>query len=287
MSTRFGRLKQLEPVGPSGEALLDYGIYDALRAGFERIVLVIRPELEEDVRAHCAVRWAQVPLAFVHQTPDQVPPGHTCPAGRVKPWGTAHAALAAEPAVAGPFAIANADDFYGARAYTALAAHLRRGGDEHALVGYRLDATLSPHGGVSRGWCETDGAHLRHVTEIHDIHWDGAQLRGRGPDGHPRALESDALVSMNLWGFRPGIFPLLREAFGAFFATPAAAPEGEFLLSSTIGDLVAAGCARVRLLATDERWMGVTYPDDRVTVTDQLRALVAAGRYPAQLGPLG
>ncbi|MDH4045244.1 MAG: NTP transferase domain-containing protein [Gemmatimonadota bacterium] len=285
MSTRFGRLKQLEPVGPSGEALLDYGIFDALRAGFERMVLVIRPELEATVRAHCAVRWGAVPIAFAHQTLDQVPGGQTCPPTRVKPWGTAHAVLAAAPAVDGPFGVANADDFYGARAYQDLAAHLRAGGAEHALVGYRLDATLSPHGGVSRGWCETTGDHLRHVTEIHDIRLDGAHLRGRDPGGILHTMRPESLVSMNLWGFQLGILPLLRDAFGAFFATSAAATDGEFLLSNAVGDLVAAGDARVRVLATDERWMGVTYPDDRETVADRLRALVADGRYPAQLEP--
>ena len=283
MSTRYGRLKQLEPVGPSGEALLDYGIHDALRAGFARIVLVVRPEIEAAVRAHCGARWGAVPIAFAHQTLGQVPPGVTVPPDRVKPWGTAHAVLAAAPLVDGPCAVSNADDFYGSSAYAAVAAHLAANDDAHALVGYRLDQTLSEHGGVSRGVCELDGHRLRGLTEILDIRRDDAHLRGRAADGRLRELRGDALVSMNLWGFRPTVFPVLEEAFRAFLARPAAA-TGEFLLSSTLGDLAAADRLRLHVLPTVEPWMGVTYPDDREPVAARLRALVADGQYPARLG---
>jgi len=283
MSTRYGRLKQLEPIGPAGEALLDYGIHDALRVGFARVVLVIRPELEAAFRAHCDARWEAVPIAFAHQTLGQVPPGVTVPPDRVKPWGTAHAVLAAAPHVDGACAVSNADDFYGSSAFAALAAHLEADNDAHALVGYRLDETLSEHGGVSRGVCDLDGHRLRGLTEILDIRRDEAHLRGRAPDGRLRELRGDALVSMNLWGFRPTVFGFLEEAFRAFVARPGAA-VGEFLLSSTLGELAAAERLRLHVLPTAERWMGVTFPDDRDLVATRLRAVVAAGQYPARLG---
>jgi hypothetical protein len=283
MSTRYGKLKQLEPVGPSGEALLDYGIHDALRAGFGRVVLVIRQELEDVFRAHCDPRWGGVPIGFAHQRLDQLPPGVTPPPDRVKPWGTAHATLAAAPYVDGACAVSNADDFYGPTAYAALAAHLAVDGEAHALVGYRLDETLSAHGGVSRGLCDLDGRRLRGLTEILDIRRDGQHLRGRAEDGRVRELRPDSLVSMNLWGLRAGVFALLEEAFRAFVARPDAG-TAEFLLSNTLGHLAAAGRVRLDVLPTAERWMGITHPDDRVPVAARLRALVADGRYPARLG---
>lgn len=283
MSTRYGRLKQLEPIGPSGEALLDYGICDAMRAGFERFVVVIRPELEGAVRDHCTDWWPSLSWALAHQTLDQLPAGVRPPSDRVKPWGTAHAVLAAAELVDGPCAVCNADDFYGAGAYVALARHLREAGTRHAAVGYRLEATLSPHGGVSRGLFEVDGDRVRRVTELADLRWEGAVLRGRAADGRPRAVGGEVPVSMNLWGFRPDIFPLLRAAFTGFLAGAGPATGGEFLLSSVVGDLVAAGRAELQLLRTTERWMGVTHPGDRDEVAARLRALVADGRYPSDL----
>lgn len=283
MSTRYGKLKQLDPVGPSGEALLDYGIHDALRAGFGRIVLVIRREIEEPFRAHCDARWAGVPVSFAFQRLDQLPAGMTPPSSRTKPWGTAHAALAAAPHVDGACAVCNADDLYGPTAYAALAAHLGTDGATHALVGYRLDETLSAHGGVSRGLCEVERGRLRRITELLDIRREGDALRGRAVDGRERALRPDDLVSMNLWGFRPGVMALLDEAFRAFLDRPDAA-AAEFLLSDTLGDLAAAGRVRLDVLPTAEHWLGMTHPADRELVMARLRTMVAEGRYPARLG---
>jgi len=284
MSTRYGRLKQLDPVGPSGEALLDYGIFDAVRAGFTRVVLVVRPEIEAAVRDHCAPRWGAVMSVYAHQTLDQVPEGFTVPADRTKPWGTAHAVLAAETAVQGPFAVSNADDFYGTAAYRALASHLASGGDEHAMVGYRLDATLSAHGGVSRGLCTVAEGRLRGMAEVHDIRRgpDGV-LRGRTLDGRERVCDPAAMVSMNLWGFRPAVFPLLRGAFGEFLASQGADRKAEFLVSEAAGSLVAADRVRLRVLSVDAPWMGVTFPEDRDGVVRRLREAVASGEYPADL----
>lgn len=284
LSTRYGRLKQLEPVGPSGETLLDYGLFDAWRAGFERVVLVVRPEIEAKVREHVARRWRGQQVEFVHQQLSQIPAGTAVPPGRTKPWGTAHAALAAEGTVAGPFAVANADDFYGADAYDALATHLGAGGDAHALVGYRLADTLSPHGGVSRGICrvQPDGL-LRGLIEVHDVRQTAAGLMGRAGDGERVRLQPDDVTSMNLWGFTPAIFPLLHDAFGGFLQRTGGDLRGEFLLSTVVGDLAATEHARVRVLAGGTTWMGMTFREDRATVATRVGALVAAGDYPGDL----
>lgn len=290
LGTRFGGPKQLSPVGPSGETLLDYAIYDATRAGFTGAVLVIREELSTRVRDHVArAIGGAVPVQFVEQRLDDLPGGRPVPAGRVKPWGTAHAVLAARDAVEGPFAACNADDFYGRDALTRAAEFLAGGhaGDSpetFANVAYPLRDTLSAAGGVNRAVCHADGdGWLESVEEVVDIRrlgaggYAGTDLRGR-----PVPLTADALVSMNLWAFTPAVFALLRRGFAEFLAQPSA-PQSEFLISHGIGDAVRRGEARVRLLGTHSHWLGVTYPDDRPHVAEALRRLVAAGDYPARL----
>lgn len=286
LSTRYGRLKQLEPVGPAGEALLEYGLYDALRAGFTRLVLVVRREIEADLRAHLGPRWGGTDLTFVHQDLAQVPMELPPTAGRVKPWGTAQAVLAAEAAVAGPFAVCNADDFYGADAFAALAEHLRDAvaTQEQALVGYAVRETLSPHGGVSRGLCEMDAAgRLTRVTEVLEVRDRDDAITGIDAAGRPVLLAADAVVSMNLWGFTPAIFPLLHERFAAFLRARRGDALAEFLISTAVNELVAAGRITLRVLRTAEAWIGVTHPEDRPAVVARLRALTAAGRYPQPL----
>jgi hypothetical protein len=286
MSTRYGRLKQIDPVGPAGEALLEYGLYDALRAGFPRIVLVVRREIEADLRAHLMPRWGGADLAFVHQDLAQVPHGAPVTAERVKPWGTAHAVLAAEAAVVGPFAVCNADDFYGAGAFAALADHLRHADatGEQALVGYAVRETLSPHGGVSRGLCEMDAAGLlTRVTEVLGVQDREGTIAGVRAGGGPVPLAPDAVVSMNLWGFTPAIFPLLHERFAAFLGARGGDPRAEFLISTAANELVAGGRIALRVLRTTEAWFGVTHPEDRPAVVARLRTLTAAGRYPQPL----
>jgi hypothetical protein len=283
MSTRYGRLKQLEPVGPSGETLLDYGIFDARRAGFDRVVCVIRREIEEAIRTHLARRWPDVPVDFVYQGLDRGD-GGAVPRGRTKPWGTANAILSASGAVAGGFAVSNADDFYGREGYAALATHLGHVRGVQALVGYRLEETLSEHGGVSRGICEVDHhGLLRRVVEVHELRRVGPLVRGRTADGAERDYPPDAVASMNLWGFTPAIFPLLREGFSAFLARHGTDPKAEYPISTAVGDLVAGGRVRLRVLPAGAGWMGVTFPADHATVTAGLRGLVASGRYPSSL----
>jgi len=292
LGTRFGAPKQLSPLGPSGETLLDYAIYDATCAGFTRAVLVIREELGARVRDHVArVIGGAVPVQVVEQRLDDLPGGCGVPEGRVKPWGTAHAVLAVRDAVEGPFAACNADDFYGRDALRRAAEFLAGGqtGDSlgtFASIAYHLRDTLSAAGGVNRGVCHADGdGWLESVEEVVDIRRleDGAYA-GTDPRGRPVQLAADDLVSMNLWAFTPAVFAVLRRGF-AEFLRQASAGGLEFLISHGIGDAVRRGEARVRLLSTQGRWLGVTYPDDRPRVEAALRQLVAAGEYPERLWP--
>lgn len=281
MSTRYGRLKQLEPVGPTGAALLDYAIYDAFLAGFDRVAVVVRREIAAAVREHVLTRWADLPVAFPEQDQDRMPPGRT------KPWGTAHAALCAAPVLDGPFAVANADDFYGRQAYALLADHLRSRPAEQALVSYRLDATLSPSGGVSRGICALDGDMVTGIEEYVGVEQQGSRIVGRDPRGDVHVLAPDTPTSMNLWGLTAAVPALLAEGFTAFADDRARAAEQEFLLSSELGGLAADGRIRLRAAGPVGGWMGMTFPDDRARVAAALRAATDAGTYPADLGPTG
>jgi len=293
LGTRFGGPKQLSPVGPSGETLLDYAIYDATRAGFTRAVLVIREEVGARVRDHVArVIGGAVPVHFVEQRLDDLPGGHRVPEGRMKPWGTAHAVLAARDAVEGAFAACNADDFYGPGAYRLLAEHLRgeaarevgRAPPVHALVGYRLDATLSAHGGVARAvaWSGPDGL-LARLVEVREVRRTDLGLRGVTATGAQRELTGEEPTSMNLWGFMPDVLAVLPDQFATFLASPHRAPDAEFFLSTALDEQVTAGRAKLRVLSAPDRWLGMSFAADVPAVRAALAALVQAGTYPADL----
>ena len=277
VGSRFGGPKQLSPLGPSGETLLDYAILDALRAGFARVVLVIRKELAAPLREHIsAVTGGAVPVDYVEQR---------VPEGRAKPWGTAHAVLVARGALEGPFAVCNADDFYGAGAYRLLAEHLTSAPGVHALVGYRLDQTLSEHGGVARAvaTCGPDGM-LTRLVEVRDVRRLNGVLRGVTAAGEPHEFTGGEHTSMNLWGFTHDVLAVLEEQFRAFLAASRLA-DAEFLLSTALDEQVTAGRARLRVLTASpaERWLGVTFAADVPAVRAAIGALVHAGVYPADL----
>lgn len=278
LGTRYGGLKQLTPVGPHGEALLDYGIYDAVRAGFRTVVLVIREEVEQLFRRHIAeVVGTAIEIVFAHQTLEPARPG------RAKPWGTGHAVLAAAWGIRGPFAVMNADDCYGADSFRLLFEHLESSAD-HALVGYTLRETMSEHGGVSRAIVELDArGYLSRLTEVSDIVSRAGAFTGRTTAGQTVSLHGDELVSMNLWGFTPPMLPMLERQFARFLETRGADPRAEFLLSEAVGDQVVANGARVRVLRTRARWFGMTFAADDVSVRNEVRRLVDAGQYPANL----
>jgi hypothetical protein len=262
LARRYGRTKQLDAVGPSGGALLDYAIRDARAAGFGEVILVIRPGMEADVTAHLEAVHGDAEFArFAEQRQEDLTAG--VGAGREKPWGTGHAVLAARPLVAGPFAVCNADDYYGPEAWQALAEHLAAS-SEAAVVAYPVESTLSPRGGVSRAALvqHNDGT-LRGIRELHELTAGPDGVIGRDVDGRTHVIPPEAPVSMNLWGFPATALPALEERFREFLRHHAADPSREFLLSDAVGELLASGDLTVRVLPAGRGWMGMTFPGDR------------------------
>jgi hypothetical protein len=293
IGSRYGGLKQVDPVGPSGEMIIDYSIFDALRAGFDKVVFIISKAIEEVF--HERVGQAidrRCQTAYVIQSLEDLPPGCSIPAGRVKPWGTAHATLTARSVVDSPFAVINADDYYGRGALQAVADTLLNtppasveGLSNYCMVGYRLENTLTEHGHVARGICSVgDTGHLRGVRELTHIERieNGAGYTEDGINWHPLPL--DAVVSMNMWGFYPSLFPELQAHFSAFLeASQENMLKAEYFLPSVVNDLVKADKAQVQVLRTAERWYGMTYLEDRPVVKAAIHELVNQGVYPVKL----
>lgn len=284
IGSRFGGVKQVQPVGPRGELIIEYSAFDALRAGFGRLVLVIRKDIERDFREAIGRRLEQrMEVSYVFQEIDALPGGFKAPAGRTKPWGTAHATLAARPAVRGPFAVINADDFYGASAYRTLAAHFAASTD-YAMVGYPLSQTLSEHGTVSRGLCATDATgRLASITEITKIEKIPGGARYHDAGGQARLLKGDEIVSMNFWGFTPAVFPQLEAKLGAFLAQHGNDPKAEVYLPTALSELNQSGEARIALHRSEDAWFGLTYKEDLSAAQAAIKGLVDAGKYPAPL----
>lgn len=291
MGSRYGGLKQIDPVGPNGEAIIDFSVFDAIRAGFGRLVFVIRRDIEDAFRETIGRRFeGRLPVSYAFQELDALPAGHTPPAGRSKPWGTGHAVLVAADLIHEPFAAINADDFYGPTSYRLLHEFLVHTPDaavaNYAMVGFRLANTLSEAGSVSRGVCRCDETgHLRHIEEITKLGKDPAGARYTDEAGESRVLPGDTLVSMNMWGFHTSFFAHLREGFAIFLARNGQDSRSEYYLPTAVNDLVNAGRARVRILSTPEAWCGVTYQQDRLQVINYLRGLVENGTYPSKLSP--
>ncbi len=295
MGSRFGGLKQIEPFGPGGETLLDYSVYDALRAGFDRIVFVIRRDFEQSFRERVGRRFeARTPVEYVFQELDSLPAGFAPPAGREKPWGTAHAVWCARGAVTAPFAAINADDFYGRDAFTRLAAFFKREGGiarepgaaaRLAMAGYRLADTLSEHGSVSRGICKVDtNGMLEGIEEMTAIEAaDGGTGRARAAGGGELRLPADTVVSMNCWGFTPAVFALLDDAFQRFLRARGTELKSECYLPASVAEGMQSGLARVEVLPVRATWFGVTHRDDKPRVVSALRILIDAGEYPERL----
>jgi hypothetical protein len=289
IGSRYGGLKQLETVGPSGETIMDYSIYDALRADFGKAVFVIRPDMEAAFRELIGRRYERrIAVAYAFQRLDGLPPGFKPPAARAKPWGTGHAVLAARDAIREPFAVINADDFYGANSLAALGRFLRqdKSGDvpTYAMVGFTLRETLSEAGTVNRGCCErTADGYLERITEITGLARYGPDARYTDEHGRERILSGDTPVSMNTWGFQPILFEQLGERFEDFLRRHAASETAEFHLPTGVQELVQAGRARVKVLPTTDTWVGVTHPEDKPRVVRTINKLVEQGTYPRQL----
>ncbi len=287
MGSRYGGLKQIDPMGPAGETILDYSVFDAMRAGFGKVVFVIRPDFEEAFRDRVIARFAdRIPAAVAFQTLDRLPAGCAPPPGREKPWGTTHAVLCARDAVAEPFAMINADDFYGRDSFAVLARRLASqavDATDYSMVGFTLANTLSEHGTVTRGVCRTDaGGFLADIQELSGVRRVGDGVECAGPTG-PIRLTGNEPVSMNFWGFTPAIFPQLDAEFRGFFARHGSEPKSECYIPTTVGDLVKAGRATCEVLRTTATWFGATYAEDKAAVQASIAALVRAGEYPASL----
>lgn len=284
MGSRYGGLKQLDPMGPSGETLLDYSVYDALQAGFTKVVFVIRKDFETDFRERVGARYVgRVEVDYVFQGLTDLPEGFSVPEGREKPWGTAHAIWAAREAVHEPFLAINADDFYGADSYRLLATHLAHAKDgEFGMGGYKLRNTLSEHGSVSRGIC-----HVNEDDELISVReFTKLEKRGEGAvDGNEpeTAFTGEEPVSLNFWGFTPSVFGFLGKNFTAFLTKEGTALKSEFYIPSAVAAMVTSGEASVKVLRTDATWFGVTYREDKPGVVERLAQFVNDGQYPSPL----
>jgi hypothetical protein len=272
LGSRYGGPKQLAKVSKAGHALFDYAVFDALRAGFERVVFVVSAETERATRAHVEAGCAR--HADVRLAPQETE-------GRSKPWGTGHAILTARPFVDGPFGVVNADDYYGPQSFALLAEGLAQGGGHQVLIGFTLGDTLSAFGGVSRGLCLLDGDELREVVELHDLRRAGDGVLSAHPDW-PN-LSGHEVISTNLWGFRIGFFDVLGAEFFAFRDRHDSDDGAEFYIGDAVNSLVARGEGRVKVLRTPEQFFGMTYPEDLPGVQQQLAARIAAGDYPKRL----
>jgi UTP-glucose-1-phosphate uridylyltransferase len=293
MGSRYGGLKQVEPVGPSGEMLIDYAVYDAIRSGFGRVVFVIRHDFEEEFRHRIGGRYAgRIAVDYAFQKADDLPAGFQVRSERVKPWGTAHAVRAARDVVREPFVMINADDFYGLEAFQELAGFLTAPGgascgpEKFAMVGYHLRKTLSSYGSVARGICRVDDAGmLATVTEMTQVVGVPGGAENRENPAAPVRLTGEELVSMNIWGFTPALFAQLESRFPTWLAAHGAQLKSEWYIPQVVNELIHEKRATVRVLTSDSSWFGVTYREDRARVTAALNELVQAGIYPARLWP--
>ena len=287
VGSRYGGLKQIDAVGTSGEGIIDYSVYDAARSGFGKVVFIIRKDIEKDFREIIGKKHEKrLDVSYAFQQLSDVPAGFAVPEDRKKPWGTAHAVLTVASLVDVPFAVINGDDFYGVDAYRALGRYLQSLSEdarEFALVGYTLRNTLSDHGTVSRGVCRMDDdGFLDELVERLKIEKCSSAARALEGEGHVD-LSGDEIVSMNMFGFTPAVFPLLRQRFASFIDRRGGDPKAEFLLPDEVGRMVAEKLIRVKVITTSAEWFGITYREDRESVVRSIRSLVQQGGYPEKL----
>lgn len=289
MGSRYGGLKQLDPLGPDGQTIMDYSIYDAILSGFGKVVFVIRKDFEKDFREKILSKYeGHIPVDVVFQDVNNLPEGYTCPAERTKPWGTNHAVMMGRDAIKEPFAVINADDFYGRDAFRVIAAELNRPRNrkgDYCMVGFRVGNTMTENGSVSRGVCTTDeNGNLLTVVERTAISYDGeSKICFTDDSGEKVVLDPSTPVSMNLWGFTPDYFEYSEREFKRFLDEKIDTPKSEFYIPTCIDTLIHSGEATVKVLDTDSRWFGVTYAADRQGVVDKLNELHLQGYYPDKM----
>lgn len=289
MGSRYGGLKQLDPMGPHGEAVLDYSVFDAIRGGFGKVVFVIRHDFEDEFKSKVGSRFEdKIPVEYAFQDLHDLPEGFSVPEGRVKPWGTTHAVLAAKNLIKEPFAMINADDFYGQDAFVQLARSLnqltpKNGKSQYSMVGFRLKNTLSDNGSVARGVCTSRDGKLESVTEMTKIFKTENGAENREDENAPVSLTGEELVSMNFWGFTPELFGQLETAFVKFLQESGQELKSECYVPKVVDDLIKANEAEVEVLQTTSSWFGVTYPEDKQVVVENIKKLSDEGVYPSPL----
>ncbi|MDR0834433.1 MAG: nucleotidyltransferase [Candidatus Symbiothrix sp.] len=290
MGSRYGGLKQLDGLGPNGETIMDYSIYDAIRGGFGKVVFVIRKDFEQDFRDKVLKKYENsIPVDVVFQSLDDLPEGFSLPADRTKPWGTNHAVIMGKKVIKEPFAVINADDFYGRESFKILADYLQKVGDtpnEYSMVGYRVGNTLSESGSVARGVCATDkDGFLTTITERTAIERIDGEIQFKDENGKKVVVADETPVSMNFWGFTPEYFDYSEQQFVDFLTKNLENPnpKAEFFIPLVIDHLIATKKARVKVLDTPSKWFGVTYAEDRASVVAKIQQLVDKGEYPAKL----
>lgn len=285
IGSRYGGLKQIEPVGPNKETIIDYSVFDAVRGGFDKLVFVIRRDIEDLFRDKVASKYEKnVDCRFVCQDLCACLDGFQPPAERKKPWGTGHAVLVAKDQISEPFAVINADDYYGAGALAGMADYLSSGQADYAMAGYVLRNTLSEHGHVSRGVCDHDGAmFLKGVEERLKVVKKGRGACYLDESEGEHQLSGDEIVSMNLWGFQPSFFDRLAEEFETFLEAHGLEPKAEFFIPSVVNGLIESGRERVKILPTDDIWFGITYREDRDVARERIGRMIRCGLYPERL----
>lgn len=288
MGSRYGGLKQLDGLGPNGETIMDYSVFDAIRGGFGKIVFVIRKDFEEDFRKKIISKYENhIPVEVVFQDLNNLPAGFKCPEGRTKPWGTNHAVLMGKDVINEPFAVINADDFYGRDGFAVLGKALSEmtgKKNEYCMVGYRVGNTLSESGTVARGVCATDDqGYLTTVVERTAIERIDGKVSFKDENGKLITIDDNTPVSMNMWGFTPDYFQYSEDYFVDFLKENIGNPKCEYFIPLMVNKLVTDGTVRVKVLDTTSKWFGVTYAADRQSVVDKIQALVNAGEYPSKL----
>ncbi|MBQ7162342.1 MAG: nucleotidyltransferase [Bacteroidales bacterium] len=289
MGSRYGGLKQLDGLGPNGETIMDYSIFDAARAGFGKVVFVIRHQFEEDFRTKIASKYQGIlPVEIVFQETSYLPAGYVCPAERTKPWGTNHAVLMGKDVIHEPFAVINADDFYGKDSFAVLADFLRRvegQKNKYCMVGYRVGNTLSESGSVARGLCQTDENKLltNVVERTYIIRDTDGQVKYKDDDEQLVVVDENAPVSMNMWGFTPDYFEYSEENFKVFLDANLNQPKAEFYIPWVVNNLISSGRVSCEVLDTTSKWFGVTYAADRQYVVDKIAEQIRQGIYPSKL----
>ena len=280
MGSRYGGLKQLDSVGPNGETIIDYSVYDAIEAGFNKVVFIIRKDFENDFKSKITAKYTgKIQVGYAYQNIDDLPNGYTCPEGRVKPWGTGHAILSAIDQINGPVCVINADDFYGRESFKELMKFYTSGNNGFSMVAFHLDQTLSSSGGVTRGICEVMNDKLSSVNETSNIQ----KIDNCITSEDNVEWEGKELVSMNMWGFTPVLFNYLKEMFLHFLNEKGEEIDSEFLIPTVINDLIQNDRETVQVLRSNSLWFGVTYKEDKPYVVEAIQKLITSGKYPQKL----